>query len=238
MAAAASWSRTPRPWSPATAYETFGVEDPRITRLGDDYYVSYSAISPRGVCTALAKTRDFRSFERLGLIFAPDNKDIAIFPERVDGRYYAFHRPATKHLGAPSIWLASSDNLLDWGRHEFVLGPRPGFWDSERVGCGAAPVRVPEGWLELYHGADHHTRYCTGAVLLDAERPWNVLARCSKPFLSPDAPCENSGFLPGVVFHNGLVDNGDGTLDLYYGAADDKVCGASIAIKDIMATLE
>jgi predicted GH43/DUF377 family glycosyl hydrolase len=223
--------------APATEYETYGVEDARITRLGDWYYVNYSAISPRGVTTALARTRDFTRFERLGIMFAPDNKDIAIFPETIGGRYYAFHRPSAKPFGAPSMWLASSDNLRDWGRHEFVIGPRPGMWDSERVGCGAAPIRTPRGWLELYHASDENTRYCTGALLLDLERPWKVIARSRAPFLFPEAPYERQGFMPNVVFHNGLTDNGDGTLTLYYGAADDKTCGAIVSIEAILASL-
>ncbi len=222
---------------PLTRYETYGIEDPRITRLGAYYYVNYSAISPRGVLTALARTKDFKKYERLGVMFPPDNKDIALFPEKIGGRYYAFHRPSMKQLGAPSMWLASSENLTDWGRHEFVIGPRPGMWDSERVGCGAAPIRTDKGWLELYHASDEKTRYCTGAVLLDLLEPWKVIARSRKPFLFPEAKYETSGMMPNVVFHNGLVDNGDGTLFLYYGAADDKTCGAEVKVSDIMDSL-
>lgn len=225
-------------FAPATSYETYGVEDPRITRLGDWYYVNYSGISLRGVLTALARTRDFIQFERLGVMFAPDNKDIAIFPEKINGRYYTFHRPSMKQFGAPSMWLASSENLIDWGRHEYVIGPRPGMWDSERVGCGAAPIRTPEGWLELYHASDEKVRYCTGAVLLDLEEPWKVIARSREPFLFPEAPYEMEGMMPNVVFHNGLVENGDGTLTLYYGATDDKTCGAVVAVADILNSLK
>jgi predicted GH43/DUF377 family glycosyl hydrolase len=223
--------------APETPYETMGVEDPRITRLGDWYYVNYSGISQRGVLTALARTRDFHTFERLGVIFAPDNKDIAIFPERINGRYVAFHRPSMKQIGVPSIWLASSDNLTDWGRHEFVIGPRPRMWDSERVGCGAAPIRTAEGWLELYHASDEKVRYCTGALLLDLDEPWKVIARSREPFLFPEASYETSGLMPNVVFHNGLVENGDGTLTLYYGAADDKTCGAVVSVAGILESL-
>ena len=222
---------------PGTPYETYGVEDPRITRLGGWYYVSYSAISARGVVTALSRTKDFRRFEKLGVMFAPDNKDIAIFPEKVGGRYVCFHRPSMKHLGAPSMWLAFSDNLLDWGHHEYVMGPRAGMWDSERVGCGAAPIRTPRGWLELYHASDHKTRYCSGAVLLDLDEPWRVIARTEQPVLEPEARYETHGFMPNVVFHNGLVPRGDGTADLYYGAADETTCGATIDLNAVMDRL-
>jgi len=223
---------------PDNRYETYGLEDPRITFIDGWYYINYSAISLLGVATSLARTKDFNAYERLGIIFGPDNKDIAIFPEKINGRYYAFHRPSMKHLGVPSMWLASSDNLLDWGRHEYVIGPRAGYWDCERVGCGAAPVRTPQGWLELYHASDTNTRYCTGAVLLDLNEPWKVIARSEQPFFFPEASYETTGLMPNVIFHNGLVDNGDGTLTLYYGAADDKTCGATARIADILASLK
>ena len=223
---------------PESQYETYGIEDPRITFIDGWYYINYSAISLLGVATSLARTRYLKNFERLGVIFGPDNKDIAIFPEKISGRYYAFHRPSMKHLGTPSMWLASSENLLDWGRHEFVIGPRPGMWDGERVGCGAAPIRTSQGWLELYHASDPNTRYCTGAVLLDLNEPWKVIARSEQPFFFPEAPYETAGLMPNVVFHNGLVDNGDGSLTLIYGAADDKTCGATVRIDDVLASLK
>lgn len=224
--------------APAAAHEAYGCEDPRITRLDDGfYYVNYSAIATSGVTTCLARTRDFVAFERMGVIFAPDNKDIAIFPGKVGGSYACFHRPSAKQIGSPSIWLAFSDNLADWGRHRLVIEPRQGFWDSERVGCGAAPVRTERGWLEFYHGADANTRYCTGAMLLDLERPWIVLARCGEPLLEPSAAPEMTGLMPGVVFSNGLVERPGGTVDLYYGAADTATCVTSVRIADVMEWL-
>jgi beta-1,2-mannobiose phosphorylase / 1,2-beta-oligomannan phosphorylase len=171
------------------------------------------------------------------VIFGPDNKDIAIFPEKIDGRYYTLHRPAVKHLGTLAIWLASSDNLLDWGRHRVVLTPRPGKWDGERVGGGASPIRTVEGWLELYHASDENTRYCTGALLLDLKQPWKVIARSEEPFLFPEARYERAGLLPDIVFHSGLVENGDGTLDLFYGGGDLFTCGCTVPIRDILDSL-
>ena len=219
-------------------YETYGIEDARIVQLDGYYYVNYSGASQLGVVTNLARTKDFQHFEKLGVMFGPDNKDIALFPEKIGGRYFALHRPALKHLGAMAIWIASSDNLRDWGRHEAVISPRAGYWDCERVGAGASPIKTSEGWLELYHGSDYNTRYCTGALLLDLEKPWKVIARSEQPFLYPAAPYELEGFMPNVVFHNGFIDTGDGSLDLYYGGADEITCGATVAIKDILATLK
>ena len=224
--------------APAAPHEVYGCEDPRITRLDDGwYYVNYSAIAPSGVTTCLSRTKDFAAFERMGIMFAPDNKDISIFPEKVGGSYACFHRPSTKQIGAPSMWLAFSDNLTDWGRHHLVLEPRAGFWDSERVGCGAAPIRTERGWLEFYHGANEKTRYCAGAVLLDFEQPWKVIARCGSPLLEPSAAPEMTGLLPGVIFSNGLVERNDGSVDLFYGAADTTTCVANVKIADVLEWL-
>lgn len=219
-----------------TGYETYGVEDARITQIEGNYYINYSAVSERGVVTALALTKDFKTFERKGIIFGPDNKDCALFPERIHGRYQAFHRPAVVHAGAPSIWTASSDNLLDWGQHHFVAGPRYGAWDCERVGAGCAPIKTPEGWLTFYHAADLHTRYCLGLLLLDLEKPWQVIKRSQQPFFIPEAPYECQGFMPNVVFHNGTIDFGDGRLELYYGGADCVTCGARVQLSDLLAS--
>lgn len=219
-------------------YETYGIEDARITKLEDAYYINYTGVSALGVVTCLARTRDFQSFERLGVIFGPDNKDVAIFTEKIAGRHYTLHRPAVKHLGNLAIWMASSDNLLDWGRHQAIIGPRPGKWDSERVGAGASPIRTSEGWLELYHGCDENTRYCTGALLLDLEKPWEVVARSEEPFLVPEAPYERQGLLPDIIFHSGLIDNADGTVDLYYGGGDFLTCGCRVSIQEILDTLK
>ena len=223
---------------PEHDYEEYGVEDPRIIQIDGAYYVSYSAISTRGVVTCLSRTHDFQRFEKLGIMFAPDNKDIALFPERVGGRYWTFHRPSMKQLGAPSMWLASSDNLRDWGQHRFLIGPRPGHWDSERVGCGAQPIKTARGWLQLYHGANERTRYCAGALLLDLEQPWQVIARSREPILAPEAPYETAGFMPNVVFHNGLVERSARQVDLYYGAADQTTCGASLDVGALLESLK
>lgn len=223
--------------APAAASEVYGCEDPRITKLGSWYYINYSSIAPTGVSTSLARTRDFRTYERLGIMFAPDNKDIAIFPGKVGGSYACFHRPSTKHIGPPAMWLAFSDNLLDWGRHHYILGPRPGFWDSERVGCGPAPIRTARGWLQFYHGANEKVRYCIGAVLLDLKQPWKVLVRSRDPLLEPQARYETRGFLPNVIFHNGLVERPGGVVDLYYGAADETTCVATVRIADVLEWL-
>jgi predicted GH43/DUF377 family glycosyl hydrolase len=221
---------------PQGPYEAFGIEDPRITEIDGVFHITYSAVSPWGICTALAVTTDFRSFRRLGNIFHPDNKDVTIFPRRIGGQWWALHRPSCSHFGQPDIWTATSENLLDWGHHHRLLGTRPGQWDGARVGASAVPIETPEGWLELYHGATADHRYCVGAVLLDRDNPNQVLARSEVPLLEPQTPAETAGFFPGVVFSCGAVVQGD-ILTLYYGASDDSVALATASLSQILDSL-
>jgi predicted GH43/DUF377 family glycosyl hydrolase len=170
------------------------------------------------------------------MIFPPHNKDCALFEERIGGSYYALHRPSSPELGGNFIWIAESPDLLHWGNHRCILHSRPGMWDSSRVGAGASPIRTPEGWLEIYHGADDQNRYCLGALLLDLKQPWKVLARSQRPIMEPIADYERAGFFGNVVFANGqLVE--DDQITVYYGASDSVVCGARFSIVKLLRTL-
>ena len=184
----------------------------------------------------LRSTTDWRDIRQHGMIFPPHNKDCAIFGEQIGGRYFALHRPSSPSIGGNYIWLAESPDLDHWGGHRCIAHSRPGMWDSARVGAGAAPIRTPEGWLEIYHGADANHRYCLGALLLDLESPWKVLARSREPIMEPIADYERTGFFGNVVFTNGHVVDGD-TLTLYYGASDSVICGARLSIREILQTL-
>jgi len=220
----------------ANEYETLGVEDPRITVIDDTYYIDYVAVAPRGVTTCMATTGDFKSFERQGVIFHPENKDVVIFPERINGRYYALHRPHSPLFRKNDMWIAESPDLVCWGNHRHLMGLREGLWDETRIGAGAVPFRVDSGWLEVYHGANREDRYCLGAALLDGEAPWNVLARSRQPIFEPDAQYEQAGFFGHVVFTCGLLLEQE-TLKIYYGAADTAVCYAELPLADVMAAL-
>jgi len=221
---------------PARDYEAFGLEDPRITRIGDTYYIQYVGVSAHGICTCLATTQDFRRVVRLGIIFGPENKDVAIFPDPVNGRHYALHRPASPFSLKNEMWLAESPDLLCWGNHRHLAGLRPDRWDSHRIGAGAPPLRTDRGWLEIYHGADAGNRYCLGAMLLDLHEPWKVVARSELPILEPEWDYECNGFFGQVVFTCGaLLD--EQTLRIYYGAADTCMACAEIPLADIWAAL-
>ena len=210
---------------PSGECEEFGVEDPRITQVDGRYYFTYVAVSRHGPATALASTVDFRSFERHGVIFCPENKDVVLFPGKLNGAFAALHRPVcATPFTRPEMWLARSPDLLHWGQHTPL--PLPGGeWQSGRVGAGCPPIRLPGGWLVLYHGNRPPTRpgevgeYFGGALLLDADDPSRVVKWAAEPFLRPEAAFEVSGFVPNVVFPTGVVEAGDELL-VYYGAAD------------------
>lgn len=222
---------------PEQAHESFGLEDPRITTLDGLYRIQYVAVSPLGVCTCLATTQDFGRVERNGIIFGPENKDVAIFPDRVNGRYYALHRPASPFSLKNEMWIAESPDLLCWGHHRHCLGLRPGHWDGRRIGAGAPPLRIEQGWLAIYHGADAENRYCLGAVLLDGREPWKVLARSVQPILEPETDYECGGFYGGVVFTCGALLVGD-RLRIYYGAADTCMAGVDIPLAQVLAGMK
>lgn len=227
---------------PGSSLEAFGIEDPRITNIDGKFWVTYTAVSSAGIATGLASSLDLTSFDRHGVIFPPPNRDVAIFPERIAGRYFALHRPMPDGIGRPAIWLASSADLLCWGEHRFVAGARPGKWDDLKIGGGAIPFRVNfqgrDAWLAIYHGVGASPlTYSLGALLLDAQDPGRVLGRSRAPILSPETDYERAGFFGNVVFTCGADVIGD-EVRIYYGAADGVTCVADLSLGTILEGLE
>jgi polysaccharide biosynthesis protein PslF len=224
---------------PASELEAYGVEDPRVSEIDGVFQITYVSVSRLGITTSRLSTTDFRSFERGGMIFLPDMKDVVFFPERVNERFLAFTRPMpgsfSRVLG---IWLAESPDMKNWGAHRPVAMPRPGMWDEARIGASLTPFRVDGGWLEVYHGADRTNRYGMGAMLLDVDDPTKVLARSAHPLLAAEMDYERSGFLHDVVFPSGHVTLDDGRIRVYYGAADSCLAAADFSIADILAHLD
>jgi len=221
---------------PANDLEGFGIEDPRISRIDGTYYISYVGVSPFGVTSCLASTKDFKSFERHGVIFCPENKDVVLFPERIKGKYYALHRPISPLFKRRDIWIAESPDLFCWGNHRFLCGPRAGRWDEVKIGASAVPLKIDSGWLEIYHGVDRNNRYCLGAALLDVKQPWRVIARSDKPILEPQTDYEIEGFFGNVVFSCGLLYEDD-KLKIYYGVADTAICYAELPLEEAIESL-
>lgn len=227
---------------PNDVSEEFGVEDPRITWLDGRYYITYVAVSRHGAATALASTVDFQTFTRHGIILPPENKDVVLLPERVDGQYVALHRPVGDiPFCRPQMWLARSPDLIHWGSHQFLYGGI-GQWEDGRVGAGAPPIAAADGWLEIYHGNRRSRQeggigaYCGGALLLAKNDPTHVLKAGIEPILEPAFDFENEGFVNRVVFPTGVVAEDDQLL-VYYGASD-KYCGmVEIGLQEVVGGL-
>lgn len=229
--------------TPKGEYEEYGIEDPRITQLGGTYYITYVGVSRHGVCTCLMSTTDFHTFQRHGIILAPDNKDVVLFPEKIMGSYIAMHRPMpSMKFSPPAIWLARSNDLTHWGKHEQLHG---GDTDVERVGGGTAPLRTERGWLTIYHGNEKtppdesgNVRVCYtgGAMLMDIQNPAIILGRSAAPIMVPTESFETSGFVDNVVFPTAAIDRGD-AIWVYYGAADESVGVTAFDKNALLATV-
>jgi predicted GH43/DUF377 family glycosyl hydrolase len=227
---------------PANEMEEFGLEDPRITRLGDRYYITYVSVSRHGPATALASTTDFNTLERHGIIFCPENKDVVLLPERVNGKFVALHRPlGNMPFCRPEMWIARSSDLAEWGDHRYLFGGA-GDWEDGRVGAGAPPLAVPNGWLEIYHGnrkpeaVGEVGAYCAGAMLLAQDDPGRVLAVSREPILEPQCEFETEGFVSEVVFPTGVLEEDDRLL-VYYGASDKYCAMVEVSRDDVIGAL-
>jgi predicted GH43/DUF377 family glycosyl hydrolase len=222
--------------APVSESEEYGLEDARVTFIDGQYYINYTAVSRDSWATALAFTEDFENVQRLGLIFHPEDKDVAIFPERVGGKYIALHRPNNSGFGKASIWYSESPDLLHWGNHQCLVRPRDIKWESQKIGGGAPPIKTERGWLVVYHGKGDASVYSLFCLLLDLERPDIVIGRASTPLLSPTEPYETQGFFPNVVFSNGIVELGE-KIYIYYGASDETVCVAITDLDHLLGSL-
>jgi predicted GH43/DUF377 family glycosyl hydrolase len=207
-------------------YEKLGVEDIRICPFVDHYLLCYSAYSEYGVRIALARTYDFETIERLALISQADMRNVVIFPEKIDGRFVRLDRPHTK-IHPWAIWISYSPDLIHWGRSRQVFAPRDYHWDEMKIGPGAPPIKTDRGWLNIYHGVYKTmsgTVYRLGAALHELENPANLVGVADPWILHPEAPWEVSGYVTNVVFTCGAVPEPDGTVKIYWGAADTVMC--------------
>jgi predicted GH43/DUF377 family glycosyl hydrolase len=224
--------------------EYWGVEDPRITKVGEDYLVVYVGYSQAGPLVCLSQTRDFVTFERRGVLQPPEDKDAALFPERFGDRWALVHRPAPAgaSFGA-HVWISFSPDLRHWGDSRVLLAARRGgWWDANKVGLGPPPLLTRDGWLICYHAVRttaSGSLYRLGLALLDRDDPTKVLARGNEWVFGPKEPYESYGDVGGVVFPCGWVlrDDGD-TIHLYYGGADSVVCVAEASLSELLMHLE
>lgn len=224
-----------------------GIEDPRITKIEDKFYLTYIAYNgksePRVALTYISvkdfENKNWKAWAKPVLISPPGvvDKNASVLSEKIGGKYVIFHRIY------PDILIDFVDNLdFDgknlWLKGEYRIHPRPNFWDSKKVGIGPPPIKTKDGWLAIYQavGFDHGV-YKIGAMLLDLNDPTKVLYRSSRPILEPVVDYENSGFKPGVVYPCGAVVI-DGKLIVYYGASDTYIAAAIADLNEFLDGLK
>jgi len=223
--------------------ELWGIEDPRITWLPErnEFAVVYTSYGEHGPAVSLALTQDFQSFRRVGNILPPVDKDAALFPKKVNGRWMMFHRPDTADA-RKHIWISFSPDLTHWGERALLLpARRGGWWDANKIGLSTPPIETRDGWLIIYHGVRETVSgsiYRLGLALLDLDDPTQCLVRSTHWFMGPAMPEERVGDVGNVVFPCGhtICDDGD-TIRLYYGMADSAIGVASGSIKQMMEWL-
>lgn len=227
----------------------YHLYDPRLTKLDDTYYIMF-AMEMEGIThLGLGKTDDFNSFEFVDIVTKGDTRNGVLFPEKINGKYMRFERPNNHQVeGGPltgnTIYLAESDDLLNWNHVAKVAEGIPHYWD-ELIGSGPPPVKTRKGWLHVYHGIAMHYApiYQVGVMLHDLEDPSKVISRGTQNILEPRENFELVGQVPNVIFPTGLIveeydDEGfakaDSEVKLYYGAADLSVGMATSTINELI----
>lgn len=224
-------------FEPANSMENGGCEDPRLTLIGEQCIMAYTALRDHvshthQIALTSIKIEDFVNKrwnwgERWMPFSGVRNKDAVILPRKVNNRYVLFHRID------PDICIAYSDDLKHWSDIKAIAEPRWGKWDCLKVGAAGPPIEISEGWLFIYHGVNFEREYRLGALLLDKNDPERVLYRSEKPILEPTIYYELFGRVPNVVFSCGAILM-DGQILIYYGGADTVVCVATYDLSELI----
>lgn len=217
-------------------YEEYGIEDPRISKIDKDFFITYSAYSRHGVRVAVAKTRDFETVERIALITQADQRNVVLFPEMFDRCYVRLDRPHTE-IAPWSIWISYSPDLINWGDSKVIVKPETYHWDEMKIGPGATPFKTDSGWLHIYHGVFRTMDgavYRLGAMLHDLRDPSRILGVADEWILEPEDPWEVTGYVHNVVFTCGAIPERDGTVKIYWGGADKVMCVGTAHINELI----
>ncbi len=244
-----NWIADPEPWIRWETEEIRRAYDPRITEIDGRIYLCFAVDTAHGIRGGIAVTDDFIDWEVLSLS-APDNRNMVLFPEKINGKFCRLERPFPIYgRGAPEafdLWFSNSPDCSYWGNTQLVLGSEQVEWSNCKIGPGAPPVKTDKGWLALYHVVEKvdeelyayhsnwHKRYTIGVVLLDLNEPWKIIGRSKEPLMVPEEPYEMEGFRGSVLFPGGMILEDDGQVKIYYGAADQV---EALAFADVEALL-
>ncbi|MFH1837070.1 MAG: glycosidase [Candidatus Omnitrophota bacterium] len=230
---------------PASDLECFGIEDPRLTRIGDRIYMNYTAygknmgmVEPRkryqiGIVSISVSdflNKKWNWSKRIYPFYMSEDKNSSFFPEKINGKYVLIHR------NSPNISISYSDDIEKWNEQKILMRAE-NCWEDFKIGGGAPPIKTDKGWIFIYHGVDNKRKYRLGLALLDIKDPSNVIKRSSRPLLEPETDYERNGIVPDVVFSCGAVLIDD-TVFVYYCGADTVICVATAKLNEIFRFLE
>lgn len=224
------------PYMPNYAY------DPRLVEIDGVYYIIWCT-DFFGAAIGMARTTDFKTFIRMENPFIPFNRNAVLFPRRVNGNYMMLSRPSDSgHTPFGDVFISESPDMIYWGRHRHVMSRSKNWWESVKIGAGAAPIETSEGWLLLYHGVSSTCNgfvYSIGGAILDIDRPSVVKYRCENFLLTPEESYEERGFVPNVCFPCATLQDADtGRIAIYYGAADSYVALAFAQLDELVAYIK
>ena len=220
------------PFMPNYAY------DPRLVKVEDTYYIIWCG-DFFGASIGMAKTQDFKKFVRIENPFIPFNRNAVLFPRKINGKFMLLSRPSDSgHTPFGDIFLSESPDMEYWGHHRHVMGRGHEWWESLKIGGGAAPIETSEGWLLFYHGVSGTCSgyvYSIGGAILDIDNPSIVKYRCTNFLLTPEEEYEERGFVPNVCFPCATIhDPETGRIALYYGCADTYVGLAFTKVDEVV----
>lgn len=246
------WDVAPEPCLKLHDEEIVRVYDPRLTVIDGRCYMCFAVDTLHGIRGGIAVTDDFRGFEVLSLSL-PDNRNMVLLPEKVNGKFVRLERPFTVYsrggVDRFDMWMSESPDLIHWGNARLVLAVEDVPFANDKIGPAAPPVKTKHGWLTTFHAVDRDDsrgkngwesswkkRYTAGIMLLDLIEPHKVIGLCKTPLMAPEAPYEVSGgFRDHVIFPGGMVLEDSGEVKLYYGAGDAVECLATAHVDDLVA---
>ena len=221
---------------PVSENESRGIEDARFVRFIDEdrsvtYYATYTAYDGFHILPQILETTDFLRFKMHTLSGkAAQNKGMALFPRKVNGKFVMLSRQ-----DGVNNYIMFSDSVRFWNEAQLLQEPDHPLEFVQVGNCGS-PVETSAGWLALFHGVGPMRKYSVWAELLDLEDPSQVIGRLDEPILTPDEH-ERDGYVPNVVYTCGSMIHGD-TLIIPYGIADQRSRVATVSIPELLSRLK
>lgn len=257
-----NWRPAPKPWLETTNlhHEVTRFYDPRLTVIDDQCYICFAVDTPFGVCGGIGRIGDDFSQVEILSISTPENRNMVLFPEKINGKFVRLERPFPEYsLGYREkfdIWCSTSADGREWGDSRLVLASADVPFSNCKIGPAAPPVRTEKGWLTTFHAVwkdtakeldcwfaangNHpwHKAYYAGIMLLDLDDPSRVIGMRRTPLLAPKEKYELEGFRGSVIFPGGMILEDDGEVKIYYGSADTVECLATAHVDELLAMCE